>query len=56
MVYNFLKYGIVIASKEYALVFDAVPSVVLLYSEVSELCLLSLDPLATDVGQTCFPS
>ena len=51
------KYGIPIPPKEYAVVFDANPSgvIMLLKSSItSELTLLKLDPAVTSVGQICF--
>jgi len=51
------KYGIPIPPKEYAIVFDAIPSGVIMLlksSFTSELTLLNLDPAVTSVGQICF--
>lgn len=54
---EFLKYGIPILPKEYALVFDAIPSGVIMLlknSIASELTSLKLNPADTSVGQICF--
>ena len=51
------KYSIPIPPKEYAVVFDAIPSgvnMLLKSSVISELTLLKLDPAVTSVGRICF--
>ncbi len=51
------KHRIPIPPKEYAIVFDAIPSGGTMLFEnviICELTLLPLEPAETDVGQTCF--
>lgn len=53
----FEKYGIAIPPREYALVFDAIPSGVVTlfrYPVASALNTLPLEPAVTSIGQICF--